>query len=77
MNRARGEALYLLTTEIAEPEQMQIIVRKAGTEVERRKQESAQQILRHYYQREIRDGARFRTKSGATKEVIRKLYAVR
>jgi hypothetical protein len=56
---------------------MQIIVRKAGSEVERRKKESAQEILRHYYGREIRDGSRFRVKNGATKEQIKKVYAVR
>jgi hypothetical protein len=53
---------------------MQIIVRKAGTEVERRKKETAHEILRHYYAREIRDGSRFRVKSGHSKEQIRKVY---
>jgi hypothetical protein len=56
---------------------MQIIVKKAGSEVERRKKETAQEILRHYYGREIRDGSRFRTKSGHSKEQIKKVYEVR
>ena len=56
---------------------MEIIVRKPGSEVERRKSETAQQILRHYYNREIRDGSRFRVKNGATKEQVRKVYEVR
>jgi hypothetical protein len=53
---------------------MQIIVRQQGTEAERRKQEAAQEILKHYYGREIRDGARFRTKGDITKAQIRKVY---
>jgi hypothetical protein len=56
---------------------MQIIVRKVGTEVERRKKETAQEILRHYYGREIRDGSRWRVKSGHSKEQIKKVYEVR
>lgn len=55
---------------------MQIIVRQKGSEAERKKAESATQILRHYYGREIRDGARFRSKAG-TKEQIKRLYALR
>jgi hypothetical protein len=53
---------------------MQIIVPKKGTEAERRKREAAQEILRHYYGREIRDGSRFRTKGDVTKAQIRKVY---
>jgi hypothetical protein len=53
---------------------MQIIVRKAGSEVERRKKENAQEILRHYYHREIRDGSRFRVKSGHSKEQIKNAF---
>jgi hypothetical protein len=55
---------------------VQIIVPKKGTEAERRKREAAQEILKHYYGREIRDGSRFRSKAG-TKEQIKKLYEVR
>jgi hypothetical protein len=55
---------------------VQIIVLKKGTEAERRKREASAQILKHYYDREIRDGSRFRSKAG-TKEQIKKLYEVR
>lgn len=55
---------------------MQIIVKDKRTEGERRKSEHAAHILRHYYGREIRDGARFRSKAG-TKATIRKVYEVR
>jgi hypothetical protein len=55
---------------------VQIIVPKNGTEAERKKREAYGQIIKHYYGREIRDGARFRSKAG-TKEQIRKLYEVR
>jgi hypothetical protein len=51
-----------------------IIIRKKGSETERKKRESYAQILKHYYQREIRDGARWRTKSGATKAQVKGLY---
>ena len=51
---------------------MQIIVKKAGTEIERRKKETSAQILKHYYGREIRDGTRIRLPT--SKAVIRKLY---
>ena len=51
---------------------MQILIRKKGTEPERRKREAASQILRHYYNREIRDGSRIRLP--VTKETIRKVY---
>lgn len=54
---------------------MNIIIKK-GTELARKKRRTFDQILRHYYDREIRDGSRFRSKAG-TKEQIRKLYAVR
>jgi hypothetical protein len=50
---------------------MQIIVKSSKTEVERRNAERSQETLRHYYGREIRDGARFRSKAG-TKAQIRK-----
>jgi hypothetical protein len=54
---------------------MQILVRKAESEVERRKKETASAILRHYYNREIRDGSRM--KLVASKERIKRLYALR
>jgi hypothetical protein len=54
-----------------------ILVRRRGTETERRKQESAAQIRRHYYNREIRDGTRMRLPPNTTKEQIKKLYAER
>jgi hypothetical protein len=68
MNRARVEALCLRL------EPMQIIVRKTGTEVERKKKETARDILGHYYKREIRDGSRFRTKGGFSKDAIKRVY---
>jgi hypothetical protein len=52
---------------------MEIIVRKKESEVERRKAETSAQILRHYYEREIRDGSRFRSKAG-TKKQIKEAY---
>lgn len=52
---------------------LQIIVKKTGTEAERRKSEAASAILKHYHQREIRDGARFRSKAGS-KDQIKKVY---
>jgi hypothetical protein len=54
---------------------MQIIVRKKGSEAERRKGEAAAQILKHYYGREIRDGTRM--KLVASKERIKNLYEQR
>ena len=48
---------------------MQIIVRGKGTESERRAKEYAEQIKRHYYNREIRDGARFRSRAGSKEEI--------
>lgn len=55
---------------------MEIIVKKSGTEAERRKRETREAVLRHYYNREIRDGARFRSKAG-TKQAILRVYEVR
>lgn len=52
---------------------MQIIVRGKGTEALRKKREAAEAIRKHYYNREIRDGSRFRSKAG-TKEQIKKVY---
>jgi hypothetical protein len=54
---------------------MQIIVRDKRSEAERKKVETHGQILRHYYGREIRDGARIRLP--ASKKVIKNLYAQR
>jgi hypothetical protein len=53
---------------------VQIIVPKKGSEPSRRQREAYGQILKHYYGREIRDGARFRTKGDITKAQIRKVY---
>ena len=55
---------------------MEIIIKEHGHAAERRKREAAAQILRHYYDREIRDGSRFASKAG-TKEQIRRVYEVR
>lgn len=54
---------------------MQIIVKKKGTEPERRRREGIQQILQAYYRREQRDGAK--AKFPASKSAIKKLYAER
>jgi hypothetical protein len=54
---------------------VQIIVRKKGTEVERKKAETSAQILKHYYGREQRDGSRM--KLPASKERIKRLYEER
>jgi hypothetical protein len=51
-----------------------IIVRKKGSETERKRKEAYAQVLKRYYQREIRDGSRWRTKSGATKAQVKELY---
>jgi hypothetical protein len=50
---------------------MQIIVKSKKSESERRSEEHASQTKRHYYDREIRDGARFKSKAGS-KEQIKK-----
>ena len=54
---------------------MQIIVKDRRSESERKKGETSAQILRHYYNRECRDGTRM--KLPATKETIKRLYAKR
>jgi hypothetical protein len=54
---------------------MQIIVRDARSEGERRKREDSAAILRHYYARECRDGSRM--KLVAPKSVIKRLYEER
>ena len=54
---------------------MQIISRDKRSESERRKVESSAQILRQYYNREIRDGSRI--KLPASKATIKKLYEER
>jgi hypothetical protein len=50
---------------------LNIIVRRKESEGERRAQESKAQTLKHYHEREIRDGSRFRSKAGS-KEQIKK-----
>ena len=50
---------------------MNVIVKGKKSESERRALEYAEQTKRHYYEREIRDGARFKSKAG-TKAEIRK-----
>ena len=50
---------------------MQIIVKSKKTEGERRSSESAVAHKKHYYEREIRDGSRFKSKAGS-KEQIKK-----
>jgi hypothetical protein len=48
---------------------MQIIVKSGKSEKERRAAESAEAHRKHYYGREIRDGARFRSKAGSKKGI--------
>ena len=52
-------------------ERMNIIIRSKKSEGERVRSESAVAHKRHYYEREIRDGSRFKSKAG-TKEQIKK-----
>jgi len=54
---------------------VQIIVRDKRSENERRKKEDSAAILKHYYNREIRDGTRM--KLVAPKKVIKKIYEER
>jgi len=54
---------------------VQIIIRDKRSEAERRKKEDSAAILKHYYNREIRDGTRM--KLPARKEVIKRLYEER
>lgn len=51
---------------------MEIIVKSKKTPDERRSEEHAACLRKHYYEREIRDGSRFRTKAG-TKEQIKRV----
>jgi hypothetical protein len=51
---------------------VQIIKKSSSSEGERRKREDSVAILRHYYNRECRDGTRM--KLVAPKSVIKKLY---
>jgi hypothetical protein len=53
---------------------MQIICKKVGSEAERKRKESFREILRAYYNREIRDGSRFRSKVPGGKDVIKRIY---
>jgi hypothetical protein len=50
---------------------LNIIVKSKKTDGERRSSESASAHRRRYYEREIRDGSRFRSKAGS-KEQIKK-----
>jgi hypothetical protein len=50
---------------------MTVIVKSKEDESVRRAKEYAEQTKRHYYNREIRDGTRFRSKAGS-KEQIKK-----
>lgn len=51
---------------------MQIIIKSKASESERRSKEYAAQTRKHYYQREIEQGSRFRSKAG-TKAQIKKV----
>ena len=50
---------------------MNIIVKSKKSEGERRSGESADAHRKHYHEREIRDGSRFKSKAGS-KEQIKK-----
>lgn len=52
---------------------MNIIVKGKKSESERRASEYAEQTRRHYYEREIRDGSRFKSKAGS-KDQIKKAF---
>ena len=50
---------------------LNIIVRSKEGESARRTKEYAEQTRRHYYDREIRDGSRFRSKAGSKEQIKR------
>ena len=52
---------------------VQIIVRTKEPEKDRRAREYAESTRRHYYSREIRDGARFRSKAGSKDQIKKAL----
>jgi hypothetical protein len=54
---------------------LNIIVRRSGTEAQRKKSVLYKECMRHYYDRECRDGARMKLPKTATKKQIKELYA--
>jgi hypothetical protein len=54
---------------------LNIIIRRPGTEAQRKKAALYRQCLKHYYDRECRDGVRIKLPPNVTKEAIKELYA--
>jgi hypothetical protein len=54
---------------------LNIIIRRPGTEAQRKKAVLYRECLQHYYKRECRDGARMKLPLTATKKQIKELYA--
>jgi hypothetical protein len=52
---------------------VQIIVKSKEGESARRAKEYTEQTRKHYYNREIRDGARFKSKAGSKEQIDRAL----
>jgi hypothetical protein len=54
---------------------LNIIIRRPGTEAQRKKAVIYRECLKHYYDRECRDGTRIKLPPNATKKAIKELYA--
>jgi hypothetical protein len=54
---------------------LNIIIRRPGTEAQRKKAVLYRECLKHYYDRECRDGTRIKLPPNATKKAIKELYA--
>jgi hypothetical protein len=54
---------------------LNIIIRRPGTEAQRKKAVLYRECLKHYYGRECRDGTRMKLPKTATKQQIKELYA--
>jgi hypothetical protein len=54
---------------------LNIIIRRPGTEAQRKKAALYRECLKHYYDRECRDGSRMQLPKTATKKQVKELYA--
>jgi hypothetical protein len=54
---------------------LNIIIRRPGTEAQRKKADIYRECLQHYYRREIKDGSRIKLPPNVTKKAIKELYA--
>jgi hypothetical protein len=54
---------------------LNIIIRRPGTEAQRKKAVLYRECLKHYYDRECRDGTRIKLPPNVTKKAIKELYA--